>query len=122
MSGIWLCDFFHGRRCTASLERNKRLRWTEALYLTGKEEDERQEEIRYSCRPTTLKRFHTMSTYNLSFYLAPKEPEPVAEPVAAPVAAPKEPEEKSKGFKKKNLKSRLIIRNLSFKVPYATCS
>ncbi|XP_074489309.1 RNA-binding protein 28 isoform X2 [Sebastes fasciatus] len=50
---------------------------------------------------------------------APKEPaaapkEPAAAP-KEPAAAPKENEQKSKGFRKNDLKARLIIRNLSFK-------
>lgn len=36
----------------------------------------------------------------------------------APAAAPKANEEKPKGFRKNKLKSRLIIRNLSFQVQF----
>lgn len=42
------------------------------------------------------------------FHLAPE----------APAAAPKANEEKPKGFRKNKLKSRLIIRNLSFQVQF----
>ncbi|KAM7396611.1 hypothetical protein PAMP_019644 [Pampus punctatissimus] len=46
---------------------------------------------------------------------APNEPAPVSAPVSAPASIPRGSEHKSKSFKKNSLKSRLIIRNLSFK-------
>lgn len=47
MSGIWLCHLFHAGGCTASLERNKRVRRAEAFPVGGEEEAKRQKEKRY---------------------------------------------------------------------------
>lgn len=109
MSGIWICHIFDGGRCAASLEGNKRIRREEAFPVCGEKESQRQKEDRSVGINAVLMLTQLISaSHNLVnvLYLAAKEP----------AAATEKNEQQFKGLRKKQMKARLIIRNLSFKV------
>lgn len=111
MSGVWVCHIFHGGRCTASLKRNQRLRRTEADPDCGEEQNQRQKQKRFDDIFQNWQQDESCA-FVVTFHLFLSAPTEAG-------TAPEENQQKSKGSRKKLLKARLIIRNLSFKVQYA---
>lgn len=108
MSWIWLCHLFNDGRFATSHEGDKRIRWTEDYAMFVKEKNKRQKEVWYVCIKSSR---IACSVYLKMIFLLSHE---------ALAEEKKKDEDKSKGIRKNVLKARLIIRNLSFQVRWAT--
>lgn len=109
MSWIWLCYLFDDGRSTTSHERNKGIRWAEDHTLCVQEKNAREKEIGYVYMQDLFNVVCPLQLTMVFLFLH----KAVAE-------ERKNNEHASKGIRKNVLKARLIIRNLSFQVDWAT--